>query len=109
MLRSRSPAPTDGGPDNHRYTGLPDVEVVHLRGVIDELVEGEQQKIRTIVKVDRPHIVHCRPNADASHTFLGKRRIEDPLRAETLRESLGDTEHATRVVHTLTQHEDRRV
>ena len=75
----------------------------------DQLVHRQQNKIRAVVHVERPHAVHRRARGHAHHRFLRQRRVEHSLTAVLLVQAFRGTEHAAGIINALTEDEEVRI
>ena len=96
-------------PDHERD---PDLAVEHVgdrRGVVDDLVEGEQREVDRHQLDDRPQPAHRGADAGADDRVLGDRHVADAALAELLHQALGDLESALEDADVLAQQQDRLV
>ena len=83
--------------------------VVHLRGLVDQLVHDQRQEVAEHDVDDRPHAGHRRADADAREACLRDRRVDHALRPELLDEPEQHLERRAGLGHVLADHEDARI
>jgi hypothetical protein len=79
-----------GGADDHGHTVLPAEHAVDLRGVVDDLVHGEQREVDRHDLDDRAQAQHGRAHRGADEALFGDGGVADPALAELLEHPLGD-------------------
>src|SRR3712207_4838597 len=68
--------------EGDRALELPARHLADLRGVVDQLIGGDQREVPGHELDDRPHAHHGGTDADPGEAALGDRRVDDPLLAE---------------------------
>ena len=83
-----------GHAHDERHARLAAEHVVDVRGVVDDLVEGEQREVDRHQLDDRAQPGHRGADADADDRVLGDRRVAHAPLAELLEQAVGDLEGA---------------
>jgi len=109
-------------PNDHRYPRLAAEHVVDVRGVVDDLVVGEQREVDRHQLHDGTQAGHRRPDGDPDDRVLADRRVAHAPLAEALEQPVGDAEstaedpdvlaeehHPLVVVHLLDERLSQRV
>ncbi len=90
MGRADLQAAAGGTAKNDRNGELAARHVADLRGVVDDLVVGDERKTPGHELDHGPQAVHGRADGQAGETGFADRRVDDPLRAELLQQALAD-------------------
>ena len=62
----------------------------HVRGVVHDLIECHERKAERHEFDDRPQADHRRANSQAGKSVLADRSVDDPPRAEAIKQTLAD-------------------
>ena len=96
-------------PQHDRQGDPPSRPVVHLRHLVDDLVE---RQVREAVELDlahRPVPAQGQADGGADDAGLRQRGVDHPLVTEVLEQAVGDPEHAAEPAHVLAHDEHGRV
>ncbi len=98
-----------GHAHDERHAGLAGEHVVDVRGVVDDLIEGEQGEVDRHQLDDGTQPGHGCADADADDRVLGDGRVAHALLAELVEQTVGDLEGATEDADVLAHQEDALV
>ena len=98
-----------GDADGHRNLQRTVGAVVGAGRLADELVDAGPDEIGELHFGNGPHAAKRRAQGDAHDGRFGQRRVDNPLRAEILDESLRRQENATALAHVLAHDENALV
>ena len=82
MLGSQLVSGAAGAAKDDRDRDLAAGHVQHLRGAVDDLIDGQHREVPGHHLDDRAQADHGRPDAQAGESLLGDRRVDDSLLAE---------------------------
>src|ERR687886_1467218 len=90
MLSRELHAATVGTADHERHLHLTTGEVPDLGSMIDDLVYRQEREVHGYHLDYRPHTHHRHADGCACETVLGDGGVDDPLRAKSVEEAVGD-------------------
>ena len=106
VVLDRTDAATERDPDDHRHRRAALGAVVHLRDLAHDLVV---RRVDEAVELDLHHgpvATQGHPDRRTDDAGLGQRRVDDPVLAEVLLQSVGDPEDATELADVLAHDQD---
>ena len=95
--------------DDHRAADLAAEHRPHLGGVVDDLVDRDEQEVDRHDLHDRALAAHRGADRGADEALLGDRRVAHALRAELAHQAGGDLVGALEDADLLAHHEDALV
>jgi hypothetical protein len=105
--RAKLPAGAVVASEDDGAAPLPARHVEHLRGVVEDLVRGDEAERPAHELDDRAQSVIAAPIAMPGESGLGDRGVDDALRAELVEHALADLVRAVVLGDFLTDEEDR--